>query len=333
MGEAAAPEEEEDDIAESGGGGGGDRCLDHGGFNLAQRARYAWEGYQAFLADPGQRCRDCWLLQAHCACTDLPAVRVPSRVVVLMHPAELGRLRASNTAKLLLRVGAELCCWGHEEHDQWLRDLLQEVVAQEGEQGGEAAAAPSAGSGSCSASCSGGQQRQQRRAVASGSAGSSGSGDASACSAVVLFPSADARPAGEIAAEIAAARQSEGGDGSNAPAKLPRCIVVLDGGWKETRKMNQSIDHGIPRCFVSNATRGEYGGTRKYRGNDAANRVQTAAAFIALLKELNDDLARVAQLQADLVSFTEAFERQIRWSGVIFEPRVTLPTASGAASR
>merc|ERR1712107_218815 len=110
-------------------------------------------------------------------------------------------------------------------------------------------------------------------------------------------------------------------------ARLPRCIVVLDGGWKETRKMNQSIDRAVPRCFVINATRGEYGGTRKYRGNDGANRVQTAAAFIALLKELNDDPTRVARLQACLASFTEAFDRQIRWSGVVFEPRVTLPTA------
>jgi len=91
--------------------------------------------------------------------------------------------------------------------------------------------------------------------------------------------------------------------------------------------MNQSIDPHVMRCCVSDATRSEYGGTRKYAGVDVA-RVQTAAAFVGLMKELGEDSLCVSELQAGLVGYTEAFDRQLRWSGMP-EPRITLPRTTG----
>lgn len=116
---------------------------------------------------------------------------------------------------------------------------------------------------------------------------------------IVLFPSAVARTATELA---------EGG-----PASSPRCIVVLDGGWRECKHMNDWIDPQVQRCVVTTATREEFGGTRKYGGKkaDADGRVQTAAAFVALLQELGEDPAHVAAVREGLAHFTECWEAQI----------------------
>lgn len=128
--------------------------------------------------------------------------------------------------------------------------------------------------------------------------------------AMVLFPAPGAIEAKKIAR------------GTPGRPELPRCIIVLDGGWKETRKINQAIDQRVVRCFVSSATRDEYGGTRKYNPtNGDKGRVQTAAAFVALMKELGEDAETVSELQNGLECFLAAFERQLNWSGVSLASR------------
>ena len=77
-----------------------------------------------------------------------------------------------------------------------------------------------------------------------------------------------------------------------AEERFPRCIIVLDGGWRECRKIDSAIPAGVCRCIVTTASRQEYGGTRKYGGTDPKldqGRVQTAAAFAALMMELGED--------------------------------------------
>lgn len=281
---------------------------EHDGFDRLQRAEHAWAKYAAFKEDPGQRCAECWLLSRFCGCGDRGAlaVHLPVHVAVVMHYSELGRLRASNTAKLLLRFGAELLCWGVDGHDRRLRALLQEAAAAR---------------------------------------------TADSCNyhgALVLFPASDACPAGELAAEYQRQRQTRPGCGTDkdrargdekssrhmAPLEQqqPRpCIVVLDGGWRETRKMNQSIDPRILRCSLSSSSRCESKGTRKYRGQD--ERIQTAAAFIALLRELGEDPAKVEELHDELRRFTQAFERQLQGSGVSLESRVQHATITAAADK
>mmetsp|Transcript_89674 Transcript_89674/g.172608 ORF Transcript_89674/g.172608 Transcript_89674/m.172608 type:complete len:154 (-) Transcript_89674:44-505(-) len=121
--------------------------------------------------------------------------------------------------------------------------------------------------------------------------------------ALVLFPSPEAEHAAELAR-------------SNEPGKSAQHIIVLDGGWKETRKMNQSINPCIPRCRISAETLdGLSRRTRKYV-NGFRDRVQTAGAFIALLRELGEDEHHVQSLLEGLVTFLESFESQLRWSGV-----------------
>jgi len=121
--------------------------------------------------------------------------------------------------------------------------------------------------------------------------------------AIVLFPS----PEAEYAADFAR---------SNPHCKSVHHIIVLDGGWKETRKMNQSINPCIPRCRVSaEALNGLKRRTRKYV-NGFGDRVQTAGAFIALLRELGEDEHHVQPLFEGLVTFLESFESQLQWSGV-----------------
>merc|ERR1712187_281728 len=189
-------------------------------WDLSRRAEKAWERYQVFCKAPGNRCASCWLLQQNCCCMCFAGVTLQHRLVVLMHHSELDQRRGSNTAKLLVLLGAELFVWGVEEHDRRLRNLLEEEK------------------------------------------------DA----AVVLFPAPGAVKACELAASA-----------ETTPRAPPprKCKVVLDGGWKETRKMNQTIDPGITRCCVADATRSEYGGTRKYKEGQA-DRVQTLAAFVAM---------------------------------------------------
>lgn len=132
-------------------------------------------------------------------------------------------------------------------------------------------------------------------------------------SALVLFPSPDAKQPAELR------------NAAMGSALAPKCIVVLDGGWKETRKMNQTIDPRVTRCCVATATRDECGGTRKYKNGDR-ERVQTAGAFIALLRELGEDDGDVMRLLGGLSRFLASFERQLRWSGIRVEDmRMNLP--------
>uniref|UniRef100_A0A7S1F734 tRNA-uridine aminocarboxypropyltransferase n=1 Tax=Noctiluca scintillans TaxID=2966 RepID=A0A7S1F734_NOCSC len=112
----------------------------------------------------------------------------------------------------------------------------------------------------------------------------------------VLFPSPDAVPASSLVPVGAS----------------PSRIVVLDGGWNECKRINEWIDPCITRCVVTTATREEFGGTRKYGG--CAERVQTAAAFAALLSELGEDTEHVAAVKAGLSKFMKAWETQIRRS-------------------
>lgn len=136
---------------------------------------------------------------------------------------------------------------------------------------------------------------------------------------VVLFPAPGAMQASEYAVQL-------------QRRELPRCIVVLDGGWKETRKINQAIDQRVTRCCV-NVSREECQNTRKYKAKECRNRVQTAAAFVALMKELGEAEPIVDELRAGLACFTEAFERQLHWSGVALESRNVLPQEDHLSSR
>merc|ERR1712039_773562 len=91
----------------------------------------------------------------------------------------------------------------------------------------------------------------------------------------------------------------------------PRRIVVLDGGWRECKRMNDWVDPNIRRVSISTATREEYGGTRKYGSDGGGGRVQTAAAFVALLQELGEDPAHVVAFKNSLAHFLAAWESQI----------------------
>lgn len=123
----------------------------------------------------------------------------------------------------------------------------------------------------------------------------------------VLFPT----PGAITAQELAAAR----GGSSPAASDLPRCIIVLDGGWRECARMNRSIDAGVTRCVVTTAARSDFGGTRKYGGaGDDEKRVQTAAAFVALLRELGEDARHVDAVSAGLRHFMACWEAQINRS-------------------
>jgi len=126
---------------------------------------------------------------------------------------------------------------------------------------------------------------------------------------VVLFPSPDA-----IDASALAAASSDPGCVARSAADLPRSILVLDGGWRECKKINGAIDAQITRCRVTTATREEYGGTRKYGTHEKSGgnvRVQTAAAFIALMQELGEDPEHVTALKAGLAHFMGCWEAQI----------------------
>ncbi|CAJ1413437.1 unnamed protein product [Effrenium voratum] len=112
---------------------------------------------------------------------------------------------------------------------------------------------------------------------------------------VVLFPSDLALPAAELAAL-----------GDTEPRV--RRVVVLDGGWAQCKKMNQWLDPALPRCFV-NASREEFGGTRRYRG--ITNRVQTAGAFVALMRDLEEEPETVAAISESLGAFMDSFVAQM----------------------
>ncbi|CAJ1378867.1 unnamed protein product [Effrenium voratum] len=90
------------------------------------RSEKAWASFQAFLESPGDKCPRCWLMRRHCCCAGLPVLEMRLKVFVLMHHLEIGQRKASNTAKLLLHFGAELLCWGVEEHDSRLQQVIQD---------------------------------------------------------------------------------------------------------------------------------------------------------------------------------------------------------------
>merc|ERR1712150_90192 len=118
---------------------------------------------------------------------------------------------------------------------------------------------------------------------------------------LILFPGADARKACDL---------SSGCSGKSFP---PKVIIVLDGGWRECKKINDSIDPQVQRCVITTATREEYGGTRKY-GTTDGSRVQSAAAFIALMQELGESPEHVSALKNGLANFMSCWESQIHRS-------------------
>jgi len=122
---------------------------------------------------------------------------------------------------------------------------------------------------------------------------------------VVLFPSSGAIPASEL---------GSGCDEGDRHPSSNKTILVLDGGWRECKRMNDWIDPCIQRCVVTSAAREEYGGTRKYSRGSDGGRVQTAAAFIALMQELGHDPVEVSALKAGLAHFMNCWESQIRRS-------------------
>lgn len=78
-----------------------------------------------------------------------------------------------------------------------------------------------------------------------------------------------------------------------------------------------SCSIALPSCFgrqkVTTASRSELGGTRKYSGG-TDDRVQTAAAFVTLLRELGEDQQEVASVRDGLAHYMECFEAQINRS-------------------
>jgi len=264
------------------------------GWNGVNQAQKVWERYCEFRRAPGQKCPDCWLLQRFCCCAEVDRHAhgrpLRLRVIVLMHPAELNELRSSNTAKLLLRFGAELSVWGLEDHAKMLQGLLELVP--------KSSAAPEEGK------------------------------KPSISNAAVLFPSSNAIDAASLAnslaaerAQVVAERQHMDEQGKNVTLELshPRTVIVLDGGWKETQKMNKTIDPRILRVRVtpdSYKMLGGYTATRKYDAKLKPERVQTAAAFLGLLNELQEDRESIDALSAGLNAFTAAFNQQLIYSGV-----------------
>eukprot|EP00927_Polykrikos_kofoidii_P049489 TRINITY_DN43536_c0_g1_i1.p1 TRINITY_DN43536_c0_g1~~TRINITY_DN43536_c0_g1_i1.p1 ORF type:complete len:323 (-),score=35.59 TRINITY_DN43536_c0_g1_i1:108-1076(-) len=237
------------------------------GWNGTSLSERAWKRYLEFRAENGHKCPDCWLLRDFCCCAAVEIAKTQSgaafrpRVLLVMHPTELNDRRGSNTAKLLLQFGAELCVWGYEEHEQRVANALSSSLLD--------TSLPNEGS---------------------------------ATSSVVLFPSEDAVDATELSRDLS--------------QDSLKNIVVLDGGWKEATKMNRRIDPRVTRVRVSSAALSDYKVTRKYNDANTPERVQTAAAFTALMAELKEDIACVRGLQDGLQAFMNAFERQCEYSGV-----------------
>mmetsp|Transcript_42097 Transcript_42097/g.78224 ORF Transcript_42097/g.78224 Transcript_42097/m.78224 type:complete len:268 (+) Transcript_42097:66-869(+) len=92
------------------------------------RAQKCWAMYCDFLSNSGVKCPRCWRVTTFCCCASIPAVKLRPHVLVVFHHEELGQHSATNTAVLLLLLGAELFCCGHEEHDARLRALLREDI-------------------------------------------------------------------------------------------------------------------------------------------------------------------------------------------------------------
>lgn len=204
-------------------------------------AQKCWDSFCKFREEPGGKCARCWRMTRFCCCADLPPLKLRPEVIVVFHAEELGQHTATNTANLLVCLGARLLCCGLPEHDIQLRACLEEDPV----------------------------------------------------GTVVLFPAVDAVQASSL----------------SSTAVLPRRIVVLDGGWAQCKKMNEWINPAVPRCVVSTASREEFGGTRRYNGGNG--RVQTAAAFVALMRELGEEPAQVEALSAGLVRFMASFEAQM----------------------
>ncbi|CAE7943335.1 unnamed protein product, partial [Symbiodinium necroappetens] len=93
------------------------------------RAAKCWAMYCAFLANPGVKCPRCWRVTTYCCCAAMPSLKLRPHVIVLFHHEELGQHSATNTAVLLLLLGADQFCCGHPEHDERLQALLREDVA------------------------------------------------------------------------------------------------------------------------------------------------------------------------------------------------------------
>eukprot|EP00439_Symbiodinium_sp_Y106_P051899 s2250_g6.t3 len=97
-------------------------------------------------------------------------------------------------------------------------------------------------------------------------------------------------------------------------------VPTADLELRETKIVNQLSDEDLERIvygyvcanqqiprLVTTASRSELGGTRKYSGG-TDDRVQTAAAFVTLLRELGEDQQEVASVRDGLAHYMECFE-------------------------
>ncbi|CAE7441680.1 unnamed protein product [Symbiodinium sp. CCMP2456] len=233
------------------------------------RAAKCWEMYCAFLANPGVKCPRCWRVTTYCCCAAMPSLKLRPHVIVLFHHEELGQHSATNTAVLLLLLGADLFCCGHPEHDERLQALLREDVA------GTAVLFPSADALPAAALAEAAARLTYSGTQATVAVGVSG--------LMLKTGWAQCKKMNQwldpVTFKLSGLRAALRGVSS----KLPREKSFAAESGRE-------LQFHLPRVRESRrrvaATR--FGATRRYRGAQSG-RVQTASAFAALCRELREE--------------------------------------------
>lgn len=223
------------------------------------------------------KCERCWLLRSHCICKQLAEIesRVSTRHEVLMfiHYREWGLRKASNTARLLpLLLGTEVFTFGKIESEDRLMWRLRRASELRGDP------------------------------------------------VLVLFPSPDSvtvteflssEESGRARGMCASERKKGAALGMRGREEKERrfVIVVIDGSWKNARRLNAVLPKSYRRVRLSSCSRKAYPNLRKH---SMENRVSTMSALLHMLQELEEPQADIDALGQGLSHAATAYYKQSR---------------------
>jgi len=151
--------------------------------------------------------------------------------------------------------------------------------------------------------------------------------------ACVLFPSDTAVPVAELAGALPA--ESDGaaarrlGEGSAVEAAAPLLVVVVDGTWRQAKRMHREFE-GIRHVALEPCGQSEF----HWRRQSQEGRVSTVEAAALFLEALGEDpvVGRPALLREALSELNAALERQCHYDAFLAGPPPPEPSARKKAA-
>mmetsp|Transcript_36368 Transcript_36368/g.61487 ORF Transcript_36368/g.61487 Transcript_36368/m.61487 type:complete len:337 (+) Transcript_36368:44-1054(+) len=259
-------------------------------FHFAKKEMDTWKKNYS-----SNKCPKCWLLKEYCLCTYFAGVKAKVvqshlqryRVILFIHYREVARRLASNTARLipLTFANVETYIYGLINSEYQLQERFQRIRMTN--KGNCCVLFPDSKVARTSEQFLL-SQRQQRRGLIE----SPGRRINSSMLNIDVVGSREESELGEAETNYTQDEQTRFTSNTAAAvstaattSRTATTIVVVDGTWKDARKMNLEIPNWIPRIKLSSSSRAKFINMRKHH---VEGQVSTMSAFLHLLTEFGE---------------------------------------------